>query len=185
MPSFISRRTPGATAALVILAAAGMAACAEDIGPRNYSPYSAGSIARVDEGVVVGTQPIRFGGYDNGAGTVGGAVVGGVVGSQFGGRYDHGTFGLLGALGGALAGNAIAKNANDRQGFNYTIRRRRDGALVQVAQADAYPIPQGTRVYVSYGDRVRVQPIAGGPPPAPPGYYRDAPPPGYYPPPRY
>lgn len=175
-----SLRKRAVAVSLVLLATAGVTACAEDIGPRNYGPYAAGSIARVEEGQVIGAEPIRFGGYDNGAGVIGGGVAGAVVGSQFGGRYDHGSFGVLGALGGAVIGHEIAKNANDRRGFNYTIRRRRDGRLVQVAQADDYPIPQGTQVYISYGDQVRVQPIVGGPA-APPGYYRDAPPP----PPRY
>ncbi len=169
-------RKGAVAASLLVLAGGSLAACADDLGPQNYGPYAAGSVARVDEGVTVDARPIHFNGYDNGAGTIGGGVAGAVVGSQFGGRYDHGTFGVLGAIGGAVIGHEIAKGAGSQDGFVYTVRLRRDGRLIQVAQADRYPIPQGTRVFVSYGDRVRLQPITA-PPPPPPGYY--APPPRY------
>lgn len=175
MSFFSSIRRPATAIGLAILASGSLAACAEDIGPQAYPAYAVGSVARVDEGVIVASNPIQFrGGPENGAGTVLGGVTGGVIGSQFGGRGgDRALFGVLGAIGGAVAGNAIARSANDRPGVNYVIRLRRGGRQIQVAQADAYPIPTGTHVYVSYGDRVRVQPIGGyGPPAPPPPRYR-------------
>lgn len=161
-------------AALAILAATSMSlvACAEDIGPGAYTPYAAGSVAQVEEGLVISAQPIRFrDGESTGTGTVVGGVAGGVVGSQFGGgAAARAGLGVAGALAGAVVGNAIAKNANERNGFVYTIRVARDGRTIQVPQADSYPIPQNTRVYVSFGpDRARVQPIGGYAPP-PPAY---------------
>ena len=68
----------------------------------------------------------------------------------------------------ALIGNAIA--SSDRvHGFAYTIRRR-DGRLIEIAQADRQPLPPGTRVSVSYGPgrRARVAPMYG-PGPGGPG----------------
>ncbi len=81
----------------------------------------------------------------------------------------------MGGLGGALLGTAIA--SSDRvHGFAYTIQRR-DGGMVEVAQAEHQPIPVGTRVSITYGAGVRahVAPLGGGygpppPPPPPPGY---------------
>ncbi|MBV9109429.1 MAG: glycine zipper 2TM domain-containing protein, partial [Gemmatimonadetes bacterium] len=146
-------------------------ACETYDGPDRYNAYEAGIPARVDEGRVVDFRPVRFGpNEDNAAaGTVAGAVAGGVIGAASS-RHDPGAFGVAGALLGAVAGNAIAKGAGDRPGFAYIVRRR-DGSTLEVAQPDPYPIARGTRVYVSYGARVRITPVgayAGGPPPPPP-----------------
>lgn len=163
-------RRRGATVAILAAASMGLVACAEDIGPGAYSPYAAGSVAQVEEGVVIGAQPIRFRDDESaGTGTAVGGVAGGVIGSQFGGgAAARAGLGVAGALAGAVLGNAIAKNGNERNGFVYTIRVARDGRTIQVPQADAYPIAQNTRVYVSFGpDRARVQPIGGYAPPPP------------------
>lgn len=164
-------RRRGPALAVALLATLGLAACAEDIGPGVYSPYTAGSVARVEEGVVVAAQPIRF--RDDGAtggATAAGAVGGGIIGSQIGGSSGaNAVLGVVGAVAGAAIGNAVARNANERPGFVYTIRLARDGGTIQVPQVDPYPIAQGAHVYVSFGpDGARVQPISGyAPPPTP------------------
>jgi outer membrane lipoprotein SlyB len=150
------------------LAAAGLSACAEDRGPSYYGPYEQGRIAQVEEGTIVSFRPVQFGPGDTTGGTIIGGVGGAVAGSAIAGRGDRGVGALLGGLGGALIGNAVA-SSNRVNGFAYTIRRR-DGQLVEIAQADPQPIPPGTRVTVSYGGgRARVAPLGGyGPPPPPP-----------------
>jgi outer membrane lipoprotein SlyB len=152
---------------LAALAAAGLSACAEERGPGYYSPYEQGAVAQVEEGTIVSFRPVQFGPGDTAGGTIVGGVGGAVVGSAVAGRHDRGTGAVLGAIGGALLGNAIA--SSDRvNGFAYTIRRR-DGRLVEIAQADPQPIPAGTRVTVSYGaGRARVAPLGGYAPPPPP-----------------
>lgn len=167
--SFRPRRA--AVAALAVVSVAGLSACETYDGPERYSAYEAGMPARVDEGRVVDFRPVRFGpNEDNAAaGTVGGAVAGGLIGSAVAGRHDGAALGIAGALLGAVAGNAIAKG-DGRPGFAYIVRRR-DGSTLEVAQPDAGPIPTGTRVYITYGARVRIVPVnayAGGPPPPPP-----------------
>lgn len=170
--SFVSTlRRRGAALGVIALCAGGLAACAEDIGPGAYTPYAAGSVARVEEGTVLSAQPIRF--RDDagaGTGTVVGGVAGGVIGSQFGGdSAARAGLGVVGAIAGAAAGHALAQSASERDGFVYTVRIARDGQAIQIPQADPYPIPSGTRVYVSFGpDRARVQPIGGYAPPPPP-----------------
>ncbi len=174
---------------LAAVAALSLSACASDLGPGQYERYEAGAPARVDEGRVISSRPITLGGGDRGGATAVGAVSGGVVGAQFGGRgVDHAAFGIAGAVLGALAGNAIAKN-NEAQGFAYVIRFR-DDSTVEIPQVDPVPIANGTRVFVTYGDRVRVRPAGEGeslPPPRAYGRdgYRDYPPPPPPPPPRY
>ena len=149
------------------LAAVSLSACAEERGPGYYPPYEQGAIAQVEEGTVVSFRPVQFGPGDTTGGTIVGGVGGAVVGSAVAGRGDRGVGAVLGGLGGALLGNAIA-SSNRVNGFAYTIRRR-DGRLVEIAQADAQPIPAGAQVTVSYGEgRARVAPIGGYPPPPPP-----------------
>jgi outer membrane lipoprotein SlyB len=177
-----------ALASVSALAAVSLAACAEDYGPGRYDRFEAGVPARVEQGTVVDSRPITLGPHGSGGAVVGG-LTGGAIGAQFGGRgVDHATFGIAGAVLGALAGNAIEKN-NQAQGFAYIIKFR-DGSTAEIPQVDPAPIPNGTRVFVSYGDRVRVRPAgpgeelpmprryrdrdAYGPPPPPP------PPPGRY-----
>jgi outer membrane lipoprotein SlyB len=160
-------------AALAALAAASLSACAEDRGPNYYPPYAEGAIAQVHEGVIVASRPVSFGPHDTGAGTVVGGVGGAVVGSAIAGPGSRGAGAVLGALGGALLGTAIASDQRT-PGFAYTIRRP-DGRLVEIAQADRYPIPNGSRVSVTFGPGrpARVAPLYGppagyGPPPPPP-----------------
>jgi outer membrane lipoprotein SlyB len=162
-----------------------LGACAEDRGPGVYSPYEQGAIAHVEEGIVEGARPIEFGPGDTTGGAIVGGVGGAVAGAALAGRGDRGVGAVLGGLGGALIGNAIA--SSDRvHGFAYTIRRR-DGRLIEIAQADPQPLPPGTRVSVSYGPgrRARVAPLYGPGPGGPgPGYGPGGPgPDGGYPPP--
>ena len=179
-----------ALASVSALAVVSLAACADDLGPGRYDRFEAGAPIRVEQGTVVSFRPVTLGGGDRGGATVVGGLAGGAVGSQFGGRgVDHATFGIAGAVLGALAGNAIAKS-NEVQGFAYVINFR-DGSTVEVPQADPAPIPTGTRVFVSFGDRVRVRPAGPGerlPPPDPRWHDRytggdDLPPPPPPPPP--
>lgn len=163
------RSRPAAALAVVLAASTvGLAACETDYGPGRYSAYEAGAPARVEEGTLIGFRPVTFGGRDTGAGTAIGAVGGGLAGSAIAGRGDGFAGGIAGAVLGALAGNAIERS--ERQpGFVYVVRFRRDGTTVEIPQPDRYPIRIGTRVFVSYGARVRVFPADGyGPPPPPP-----------------
>ena len=170
----IRTATRSSVIALILtgLAAAGLSACADERGPGYYPPYAEGRIAQVRQGTVVSFRPVEFGPHDTAGGTIIGGVGGAVAGSAIAGRGDRGVGALLGGIGGALIGNAIA--SSDRaHGFAYTIRRP-DGGLIEIAQADRYPIPAGTQVTITFGAGVRahVAPLGGYAPPPPP------PPPG-------
>ena len=166
--SFIGRKG-AVVASTVVLAALGLTACAESYGPAPYPAYAAGVPAPVSEGRVESFRPVPIGNPDTGAGTVAGAVVGGVAGSAVAGRRDRGLGAVAGALLGGVAGNAIEKSGS-HNGFEYIIRRR-DGSTFSVVQPGDYPIPVGTRVNIIYGERVRIEPIGGYPPPPPPPGY--------------
>ena len=162
---------PLAALLLSAVAVSGLAACESDLGPSRYGPYEAGVPARVEEGRVVSFRPIRFGDPQNvngatTAGVIGGGALGASLGGDTGGSVAGG---LLGAVVGGVVGHELGKSG-ERNGFAYVIRMR-DGRQLEVPQADRYPIPDGTRVNVVFGPRVRVEPIGQayyGPPPPPP-----------------
>ena len=158
---------------LSAVAVLGLSACADEMGPRHYSPYEQGQIAQVDTGTVVSFRPIEFGNGNTGTGTVVGGLAGAGVGAAVAGRRDRGAGAVIGGLGGALLGNAIAKGQRT-SGYAYTVRRDRDGSLFEVPQADPQPIPNGVRVNIVYeGGRARIVPSDGG------QYYAPPPPPRY------
>jgi outer membrane lipoprotein SlyB len=75
-----------------------------------------------DCGVIESVREIKKEGQGSGAGAVGGAVVGGVVGHQMGAGRGRDVMTVLGALGGAVAGNKVEKNAKTSSEYRITVR---------------------------------------------------------------
>jgi outer membrane lipoprotein SlyB len=75
-----------------------------------------------DCGVIESVREIKKEGEGSGAGAVGGAVLGGVVGHQMGAGRGRDAMTVLGALGGAVAGNKIEKNAKTSSEYRITVR---------------------------------------------------------------
>jgi outer membrane lipoprotein SlyB len=75
-----------------------------------------------DCGVIESVREIKKEGQGSGAGAVGGAVVGGVVGHQMGAGRGRDVMTVLGALGGAVAGNKVEKNAKTSTEYRITVR---------------------------------------------------------------
>jgi outer membrane lipoprotein SlyB len=99
-------------------------------------------------GEVRAIEPIRERPPGTGKGAVIGGVLGGVVGNQFGHGNGRAAMTVLGAAGGAVAGNNVERNMNKRiVGYRVSVR-------LDNGQARTYTEPRldGLRV----GDRVRV-----------------------------
>lgn len=152
------RSALGATALASVLL---LGACASDLGVNDYNRQSIGQISRSDSGVVVSSRAIRIEGTQSGVGAAGGAALGGLAGSEIGGGRKSNTAGAIaGAIAGGLLGAAIEKNTTERNGFAYTVQLDRTGEYVTITQGGSNPIPNGTPVWVEYGDRTRVVPKA-------------------------
>lgn len=152
------RRAFGATAISSVLL---LGACASELGANDYNRSSVGQISRSDSGVVISSRTIRIEGTQSGVGTLGGAAIGGLAGSEFGGgRTENAAGAIIGAIVGGVVGSVVEKNVTERSGFAYTVELDRDGDFITITQAGKYPIPNGTPVWVEYGDRVRVIPKA-------------------------
>lgn len=73
-------------------------------------------------GTVAGVREINKPGHSTGAGAVTGGVVGGLLGYAIGG-HSHRTAGtVVGAAGGAVAGNMIEKKASEGKTFEISVR---------------------------------------------------------------
>jgi len=141
-----------------------LGACASDLGASSYSRGSVGQISRSDSGVVMSSRAVRIEGTKSGVGTVGGAAIGGLAGSELGGDSTGRAVGaIVGAIAGGLLGSAVEKGATEQNGFSYSIRLDRDGEYISITQAGGdYPIANGTPVWIEYGDRARVIPKSQG-----------------------
>ena len=131
-----------AAAALLLLGG-----CAYHRGSSDYRGYEVGAEQSVRFGVVDNVRDVRISPRDTGVGTAGGAVLGGIAGSNVGGGSGQ----VAGAVGGAILGGIIGSNveqsANERHGVEVTVLLDNGRYISVVQEADEAFRP---------GDRVRV-----------------------------
>ncbi|WP_238160255.1 glycine zipper 2TM domain-containing protein [Pigmentiphaga sp. H8] len=104
-------------------------------------------------GTVESVRALQVQGQGTGLGAVGGGVVGGVVGNQFGGGSGRTALTVLGALGGAYAGNEVEKRVRSSTQYEMTVRMN-DGSVRTFHSASAYPWRSGDPVRVVNGSVV-------------------------------
>jgi outer membrane lipoprotein SlyB len=169
MPSRLA--APGSVA-LALLLAAGLAGCAPTNTTTTYTAGSIGVAAQVRYGTIVGMQPVAIQGSQSGAGATIGGIAGGIAGSTIGGDWRARTLaGVGGALLGAGAGALAERGMTQGSAVQFTIRPDGGGADYTVVQTNELNLQVGERVAVSFGDRARLQRVAGGPSPyAPQGF---------------
>ena len=93
-------------------------------------------------------------GEGTGLGVVGGAVVGGLLGSQVGGGSGKNVATVLGAVGGGVAGNEVEKRSRATTVYRVSVRMD-DGTLRSVTQSTAPAV--GQKVTVE-GSTLRARP---------------------------
>lgn len=158
LPQTQARKPHVLAAALFAGAALAVTGCASNQGARDYKTSEVGQITRVEEGVIVSSEPVNIEGREGVIGAVTGAVIGGIAGSQIGGDDASRTVGgVAGAVGGGVIGREIEKSATKKAGFRYTVRMN-DGELITIVQGGDVAMANGTPVYVQYGQRARVVP---------------------------
>ena len=138
MTSMIHRGAIAITAALVL-------------APLAAPAYAQSKCTSTTCGVVERVQQFEQKGQGSGVGMVAGAVVGGVLGHQIGSGRGNTAATILGAGGGAYAGNEIEKNAKRTYSWNVSVRL--DSG---VSRTLTFSNPPG----VGEGERVRL--IDGG-----------------------
>jgi outer membrane lipoprotein SlyB len=134
------------------LAMAGLLAggCAYQAGNTDYRGYETLGEQSVRFGVVESVREVRIDPRETGVGTAGGAVLGGLAGSNVGGGNGQ----IAGAIGGAILGGIIGQNieksANERRGLEVTVMLDTGKYLAVVQEADE-PFRAGDRVRILSG----------------------------------
>lgn len=101
-------------------------------------------------GVVESTREITTAAQGSGVGAVGGAVVGGVLGHQVGGGRGRDVATVLGALGGAFAGNQIEGQVKASHSYEIIVRLD-DGSTRTLHQSEQPGWQAGDRVKIVNG----------------------------------
>lgn len=105
-----------------------------------------------DCGVIESIQEIKTPGEGTGLGGVAGGVLGGVLGNQVGGGNGRKAMTVLGAVGGALAGNQIERHTRAQTRYEITVRMN-DGSSRVLSRENPPAWREGDRVRVE-GDQL-------------------------------
>ncbi len=149
-------RTKSLKAALIGSAMLALVGCGSTNGPGESIPVTttAGTTSSASGyGVVQSIDMVQREGSSGGIGlgTVGGAVVGGVLGNQVGGGTGRKAATVAGAVGGGLIGNRM-ENSSRGNDQSYRISVRMDNGAMQTLMQDTPPVVQiGERVRVAEG----------------------------------
>ncbi|MFA5915031.1 MAG: glycine zipper 2TM domain-containing protein [Burkholderiales bacterium] len=101
-------------------------------------------------GTVASIHTVALKGDASGLGAVAGGLTGAVVGNQMGRGNGNTAMTILGAAGGAFAGNEIEKNVKKHYSYRVTVHMD-DGSFRTVSQPNAPAVTVGERVRVVDG----------------------------------
>ena len=141
---------------LAVAALLALGGCANTTPANNYGAGTApqsnyGGGAYTGYGVVQSIELVRQGNTGIGAGAVMGGIVGGIIGHQVGSGQGNTAATVLGAAGGAYAGNELEKrNQQQANAYKFNIRMQ-DGSYQAVTQATIDDIRVGDRVRIDNG----------------------------------
>lgn len=140
-----------------ILLALLFAACGPRYSPDTYATRAVQQANKVEQATVVGRRQVRVS-AEGATGAATGAAAGGVLGAQAPGA---GIMSALGGVGGALVGGLVGTAAEhtvvDTRAFEYVVRNAK-GELLSVTQADTTPLAIGQNVLLIAGNQARIVP---------------------------
>jgi outer membrane lipoprotein SlyB len=146
------------TALTLVLAATALAGCATPPHSGSvYRSYQTQNEQVVRMGIVESVREVTIANRDTGTGTMAGAALGGIAaGSNVGGGNGSAAAAIAGALAGGIIGNRIEANANNRRGFEITVKLD-NGELRAITQEADELFQPGERVrLLSAGRTTRV-----------------------------
>ena len=115
-------------------------------------------INTVKYGTLVAAEPVKIKGEDDGLGAITGGLLGAVIGCGEGIFDDEcrDTVAVVGAIGGAIIGNAVASRLGDHNGFQYVVDKDDSDEDISIVQSGDEQIPIGSKVTVSIGTNTRI-----------------------------
>jgi outer membrane lipoprotein SlyB len=152
---------------LSVALAAALGGCASS-SPDVIQRGDAQHMAKVEDGIVLSVRPVRVDGSQSGVGAAVGGVVGAIGGYNASGVQREGqVLGVLAAVGGAAAGNAIERFATKEDAFEILIQLKNGErrAVVQAKGTDVFAAGDSV-IIITTGNKVRVSKAPAMPPPA-------------------
>jgi outer membrane lipoprotein SlyB len=127
--------------------------------PNTVSAYDAQRMSTVIDATVLSVRPVTLQGRDTGVGTVSGAVIGGIAGSNVGGPRTGGIVGIAGAVVGGLIGNAVERDATKQDAVEILVQLKNGDrrSVVQPVGQEAFAAGEPV-IMVTTGGRTRVMP---------------------------
>lgn len=118
---------------------------------KNEASYTAPKpVVCMDCGTVVAIQQIMSAAKPSGIGAVSGAIIGGVIGHQFGGGDGKKAMTAAGVVGGAMAGNQIEKSRQTVAGYEVSVQM--DNGSSRTFNYNSVPkFSNGEKVRISNG----------------------------------
>ena len=115
-------------------------------------------INTVKYGTLVAAEPVKIKGEDDGLGAITGGLLGSVIGCGEGIFDDEcrDTVAVVGAIGGAILGNAVASRLGNHDGFQYVVDIDNSDEDISIIQSGEDQIPIGSKVTVSIGSNTRI-----------------------------
>jgi outer membrane lipoprotein SlyB len=126
------------------------AGCASSASSKVYPRHQAQQAWRVEYGKVTGIDAVTIGGERGYLGSAGGGYIGYEVGRYVVDGSGRGVAGAVGAVAGAVAGDAIEERVTRQDGLQITVDLE-EGSTVAIVQAADQPFAVGERVKVLRG----------------------------------
>ena len=147
-----------------VLALVGGCALPESTSGDTYSRDSTRQGYAVRIGTIINIDQVTLAAENSGAGSIGGGVLGGAIGSTMGGGSGHLVGAAAGAVVGAIAGGAVESAATRGKALELTVQYD-DGtaeAITQESGHDVFVVGQKVRVLIN-GYEKRVRPLGNVP----------------------
>lgn len=136
--------------ALLALSVLALTGCASGLGSEDYARHQARTVHEVVFGTVLEVRKVMIEGTKSGVGPAAGASIGMITTSGTG--RSGGVRGILGAVGGGIAGAAIEEATTRQKGYEITVKLD-SGRTLAIVQAATEEFKPGERVRVLYGAR--------------------------------
>ena len=141
---------------IAVAVTATLAACSTT-SPDVIQKGDAQRMSQVQDATVLSIRPVVVEGNQSGIGGTAGAVVGGVAGSTVGGHRENAVVGVLGAVAGAVIGNAVERYGTREEAVEVLVQLKNGErrAIVQ-AKGNETLVPGDAVILVSTGGKTRV-----------------------------
>ncbi|MGC8697579.1 MAG: glycine zipper 2TM domain-containing protein [Halothiobacillus sp.] len=132
--------------------------CATPMSGDVYSRSNAMQMQTVQYGTIERLRGVQIAGSQSPVGMIGGAVVGGLLGSGVGGGLGRDLATVGGAIAGGVAGSAIENNVTQQNGVEIVVRldNGRTVSIVQAVGAQMFSLGQRVQVLTAPDGTSRV-----------------------------